>query len=223
MNKEQLLEKYYEVQTKISSLTEDGNQVNLIAVSKLKSVEEIEALYQEGQRDFGENYTQDLIEKAKELEAKGIKDIRWHFLGKLQTNKIKSLLSHVYQIHSLDSVRTAIILSKKRHAQAPDEPLEVFLQINLDDEATKNGFSPEELTTAIEEIRQLENLFVIGFMCIPKVGNTAAFVALKTLTENYFEKDEARLSMGMSADYEDAIRAGATDIRVGTAIFGERN
>ena len=101
MNKEELLNNYNQVQERVITAAPDPDRVNIIAVSKKKSIEEIETLYAAGQRDFGENYIQELEEKAKELQQKGITDIRWHFLGKLQTNKIKSLLSHVYQVHSM--------------------------------------------------------------------------------------------------------------------------
>ena len=198
--------------------------VTLIAVSKTQPIEKIETLWRLGQRDFGENYAQELATKAEALYARGIKDIRWHFIGHLQTNKVKQVLPWAYAVHSVDSVRLATEMSKRMSAQGPRPPLKVFAEINIDQEESKSGTLPENAPGLCSEIANLPLLELRGLMCIPSASgeNHDAFARLRTLEEKCRPATKGDLSMGMTSDFEKAIQEGATHVRVGTAIFGDR-
>ncbi len=200
----------------------EGTPARLIAVSKVHPIAKIQELYHAGQRDFGENYVQELLQKDAELKSRGITDIRWHFLGHLQTNKVKSLLPVVAFIHSVDSIKLA-----KEVAKRAVSPVDVFVEINVENEPTKSGFLPEQIGTALGEIAALPNLRVRGLMCIPSPegGRSGlAFRQLKALRDQHRDLlGPGELSMGMSDDYELAAREGSSWVRVGTALFGPRN
>jgi pyridoxal phosphate enzyme (YggS family) len=200
--------------------------VCLIAVSKTRTAAEIEALYRQGQRDFGENYVQELLDKAQELSMRGCAEIRWHFIGHLQSNKVKVLLPNVHAIHSVDSVKLAKDIS--RHAvERGENPILCYLAVNIDREASKSGFDPNAVKEAAAEIAKLPSIDLRGLMCIPAPRMPIAemkipFAALRELEKSCQPSTHGELSMGMSDDYEIAIAEGATSVRVGTLIFGPR-
>ncbi len=192
---------------------------HLICVSKTRSVEEIMEAYQAGMRDFGENKVQELVEKREVLP----KDIRWHMIGHLQTNKVKDLLKgSVFLIHSVDSLKLAKEIDKRSETIQ-----DILLEVNIAEEESKYGFLPEEkvLTEALQDIQKLPNIRCIGLMCVapnteqPK-DNTKYFQRLKELASSL---GLSTLSMGMTNDYVYACQCGANYIRIGTAIFGERD
>ena len=191
----------------------------LICVSKTRTCEEIMEAYNTGIRDFGENHVQELVEKRKNLP----KDIRWHMIGHLQTNKVKELLDEeIYLIHSVDSLKLAKEINKRSKTNQ-----DILLEVNIANEESKYGLKPnkEELFNVLEEIKLLPNINCIGLMCVAPYtdnpeDNTKYFELLKELGNSL---DLKVLSMGMTNDYIYALRSGSTYIRVGTGIFGERN
>ncbi|MGE0614780.1 MAG: YggS family pyridoxal phosphate-dependent enzyme [Bacteriovoracia bacterium] len=217
--------KYREVQKKVErakSARLGSMPVVLIAVSKTRSADEIEVLYHLGHRDFGENYVQELVEKADELAARGCKDIRWHFIGHLQRNKVKVLLPHVAVIHAVDREELAQEISK-RAQELGRAGVPVFIEVNVDEEPSKAGILPAVLSSEAAKIARVPGLQPMGIMCIPKAGEGAAgFKKLRKLSYTIRDFVGPDLSMGMSDDFEAAIAEGATHIRVGTAIFGPR-
>ncbi len=198
-----------------------GQVVSLIAVSKFQPIESVEALYRLGHRDFGENYVQDLIKRAEELKQRGCGELRWHFIGHLQTNKVKALLPYVVSIHSVDSVKLAREISKRWTGV---EALPIFVEVNIDEEPSKAGFKSGEVLAGLEEIARLPGILVQGLMCVPSEEGDpgGAFRKLRELSLRAGALTQGKLSMGMSSDFEVAIREGATHVRVGSLIFGER-
>ncbi|MCR5421841.1 MAG: YggS family pyridoxal phosphate-dependent enzyme [Lachnospiraceae bacterium] len=202
-------------------------EVTLIAVSKTKPVEMIRELYDHGVRDFGENKVQELVEKYDLLP----KDIRWHLIGHLQTNKVKYIIDKVYLIHSVDSVKLAREISKE--AMKHNKTVDILIEVNVSKEDSKFGVMEENLLDVLKEVALLPGICVRGLMTVaPYVvdaeENRRIFNKIYKLTVDIMQKniDNTRvecLSMGMSGDYEVAIEEGATYIRVGTSIFGERN
>ena len=203
------------------------DEVTLIAVSKTKPVSMLEEAYALGVRDFGENKVQELVDKAGQLPE----DIRWHMIGHLQRNKVKYIIDKVYLIHSVDSLRLAEEISKEavKHGVTAN----ILIEVNVAGEESKFGVSPEDTPGLIEEISRLPAIQVRGLMTIaPFVENAEDnrifFSALKKLYVDITNKniDNVRmdyLSMGMTGDYEVAIEEGASFVRVGTGIFGERS
>ena len=194
-------------------------ETKLICVSKTRTNEEILEAYNAGERDFGENHVQELIKKREELP----KDINWHMIGHLQTNKVKDLLKDkVFLIHSVDSIKLAKEINKRTTTKQ-----DILLEVNIANEESKYGFIPDEklLIETLNEIKELENINCIGLMCVaPNTTNpeenTKYFNLLKELSNKLNLKV---LSMGMSNDYIYACKCGSTYIRVGTKIFGERD
>ena len=190
----------------------------LIAVSKTRTIEEILEAYESGIRDFGENHVQELIKKRELLP----KDIRWHMIGHLQTNKVKDLLKDsIYLIHSVDSIKLAKEINKRSSIKQ-----DILLEVNIGEEESKYGFKPsfDELKKVLDEIKDLNNINVVGLMCVAPntdkpIDNKKYFDKLRILNEKLGLKV---LSMGMSNDYNVAIKCGSTYIRVGTKIFGKR-
>jgi pyridoxal phosphate enzyme (YggS family) len=197
----------------------------LIAVSKTQPIEKIEALYRLGHLDFGENYVQEMVNKAEILEAMGCTGIRWHFLGHLQRNKVKSLVRFVHAVHSVDSEALGRELAKRWGEAGRPGRLKVFIQVNIDLEETKSGVVPEDAPALAEALARFPELELAGLMCIPNPDmnpSGQAFEELRELEEQCRPHTHGELSMGMSQDFEAAIREGATHIRVGTALFGVR-
>lgn len=203
------------------------DDVTLIAVSKTKPVEMLQEIYDCGCRDFGENKVQEIMDKYEKLPN----DIRWHMIGHLQTNKVKYIVDKVYMIHSVDSIKLAKEISKE--AVKKNVTVKVLLEVNVAKEETKFGLLTEEVLDFYKEIIDLPGLKVCGLMTIaPYVENSEEnrqhFVNLKQLmvdieSEKTDNISVGELSMGMTGDYEVAIEEGATYVRVGTGIFGERN
>ena len=200
--------------------------VTLVVVSKTQSVDTIKEAYDASIRVFGENRVQELIEKYALLPA----DIRWHMIGHLQTNKVKPLIGKVELIHSLDSLRLADTINKEAGKQ--NVVVDVLIEVNVASEDSKFGFSLGEVTSFIEKVAKMPHLRVCGLMTIaPFVDNPEenrqVFRALRKLLVDINDKNVDNiamgvLSMGMTNDYEVAIEEGATIVRIGTAVFGER-
>ena len=192
----------------------DPASVRLVAVSKTKPVEMLRAAQAAGQAIFGENYAQDLREKADALPG-----VEWHFIGALQTNKAKLVVGRAALIHTCDRVALAQELSKR--AKSAGITQRVLLEVNVGREPQKAGALPEDVPALLEKVRALPSLAPLGLMCIPPAEGDARahFRSLRQLGQGL---GLTELSMGMSADYEIAIEEGATLVRVGTAIFGER-
>ena len=205
----------------------NGGDVTLVAVSKTKPEEDILALYRAGHRDFGENYIQELRTKHDDLPE----DIRWHMIGHLQRNKVKYIAPYVYMIHSVDSLALAETIEKE--AAKHDRVIPILIEVNVAGEDTKFGVAPEEAEALVRAISRLPHVEVRGFMTsAPYVEDPEEdrifFKRLHHLSVDTAEKniDNVKvdvLSMGMSNDYEVAIEEGSTMVRVGTAIFGERD
>ena len=198
--------------------------VELVAVSKTKSNEEIMQAYDVGQRVFGENKVQDMTAKNESLP----KDIRWHMIGHVQTNKVKYMASYVDLIHGVDSFK--LLKEVNKQAAKNERIISCLLQIHIAEEATKFGLSPDECKEVVIQAEALENITIKGLMGMATFTDNVSqiereFKSLKELFEDLKSdnKDFDILSMGMSGDYELAIKEGSTMIRVGSKIFGERN
>ena len=191
--------------------------VRLVAVSKRQSVEAIHELAALGQRDFGENYLQEALDKQQAL---GDLSLTWHFIGPIQSNKTRSIAAHFDWVHSVDRVKLVRRLGEHRDPAAG--PLNLLIQVNVDGEASKSGAAPDEVPAIVAACAEQPTLRLQGLMCIPRPGNTAAFEQLAALNAQLAEP-LPELSMGMSGDFETAIAAGSTIVRVGTALFGPRD
>lgn len=192
----------------------------IIAVSKFQPIEKIVELYNKGYRHFGENYVQEALDKVEALKHL---DITWHFIGSLQKNKIKYLQKKFKYIHSIDSLEQIKVLDQKN--QAIDHIQNIFLQVNLADELTKSGWSESTLLAAWPQISQFNHVKSVGLMTMPPLENEPEKNRL------YFKKLVAlgkkmgleEFSMGTSHDYKIALEEGATWVRLGTVLFGERS
>jgi len=201
------------------------NAVQLLAVSKTRPAEDISAALEAGQLCFGESYLQEAIEKIQQLAAT---QAQWHFIGRIQSNKTKIIAEYFDWVHGLCSFKHAQRLNDQRPDNLP--PLNVCLQINLSNEASKAGVRPEEAADLAQSIQSLPRLKLQGLMTLPAPADTLEqqrhpFRQLRELRDT-IKTDELpldTLSMGMSDDLEAAIAEGATIVRIGTAIFGPRN
>ena len=204
------------VKSRIDSV-QSSQDVELIAVSKTRSINEIQEAVDAGQIDFGENYLQESIDKIKYFEGSGL---IWHFIGPIQSNKTTSIANHFDWVHSVDRIKIAKRLSDQRSPSLG--LLNILIQVNVDKEETKSGVYIEEIDEIVSEISILPNLSLRGFMTIPKPENSeSSFYEMKHLISKYPKLDS--LSMGMSSDLEVAIENGANLVRVGTDIFGPRS
>ena len=202
------------------------DEVTLLAVSKTKPAEMIATLARQGQRDFGENYLQEALEKIQVLRGQPeCESIIWHYIGSIQRNKTRDIAEHFDWVQTLERE----IIAKRLNEQRPAElsPLNVLIQVNIDNEDNKSGCLPAELPELISTIKHYERLQLRGLMIIPAKANTDAFARTKQLFEDIkIEHPELQqwdtLSMGMSDDMSAAIANGSTMVRVGTAIFGAR-
>lgn len=218
----QLIQNYEQIKQKIPP------HVTLLAVSKTKPSHMIQVLAEQGQQHFGENYVQEAIGKIQQLKDIKIngEPIIWHYIGHIQRNKTRDLAQYFDWVHGVDRLLIAERLSEQRPKNLAK--LNICIQINIDDEETKSGCQPEELPILVEKISQLANLRLRGLMIIPAKNSETAFVKTKQLFDNVKQfhanpSDWDTLSMGMSGDIEQAIDAGSSMVRVGTAIFGVRN
>ncbi len=200
-------------------------KVRLVAVSKTKSVEDIKEIYDLGIRDFGENKVQEFLTKVEDLP----KDIRWHFIGHLQSNKVKKIIGKVSLIHSLDRLSLAKEINLRSRQENIVTPC--LLEINIGEESQKSGILVNELESFIEKLKEFEHIHIQGLMAIIPQGtddeNRISFKKMNTLFLKLKEREEEKfsmdiLSMGMSNDYKIAMEEGSTMVRVGTLIFGTR-
>ncbi len=223
------IEKYNSLKQSIPS------SVTLIAVSKTKPIEDLQEAYEIGVRDFGENYVQELVEKHEKLP----KDIRWHFIGHLQSNKVKYIAPFVHLIHGVDSEKLLIEINKQ--GKKINRRINCLLQIYIAKEETKFGMDEQELQHVMDKLPELEFVQICGLMGMASFTDneqiiTSEFTYLNKLFQTINPKPQTpnakqqitnpkpqTLSMGMSADYKIAIECGSTMIRIGSMLFGERN
>ena len=207
----------------------DGAKVVLVAVSKTKSTEEIRSLYDIGQRDFGENYVQELVDKQSKLPT----DIRWHYIGHLQTNKVKYIVPFVYLIHSVDSLKLLKEIDKQ--ARKAGRVIDVLLQLYIAREESKFGLDENELEAIAHagELKDLNNICVRGFMGMASFTDDQTIIRsefryLKSQFNQYQSIQTTNwkletLSMGMSSDFTIAVEEGSTLVRIGSLLFGARD
>ena len=225
-----LIERYNEVKKHVEEACKrvgrDPREVTVIAVSKTKPLEMVEELRKEKVLDFGENKVQEIMEKYEPMGP----GVHWHLIGHLQTNKVKYIIDKVDMIHSVESLRLAEEINKR--AAAKDLVMDILVEVNMADEESKFGVKPEEVEAFLHDLSQFPNIRVRGLMTV------APFVENPEENRVYFRKmrellvdmngkkidniNMDMLSMGMTGDYEVAIEEGATIVRVGTGIFGER-
>ena len=204
-------------------LDELGSKCVLVAVSKTKPIEDIFALYESGQRDFGENYVQELVDKQAALP----KELKWHFIGHLQSNKVKYIAPFVHLIHGVDSIKLLHEINKQ--AIKLNRTIDVLLQVHIAQEETKFGFNAGELAEVFS-LQPFTNLRLRGLMGMASFTDDqekirTEFKYLRSLFDQ-FSKDKRNfdiLSMGMSSDYQVALEEGSTMVRIGSLLFGERN
>lgn len=197
-----------------------SNSVQLLAVSKTQPAASIRAAYELGQTAFGENYLQEARDKQQALSDL---DIEWHFIGPIQSNKTRDIAEHFAWAHSVDRIKIAKRLNEQRPDKLP--PLNICLQVNIDDEASKSGSSLVELSELVDCVQALPKLHLRGLMAIPLARDNyreqlASFTRLAEAMRPYPGMDT--LSIGMSSDMDAAIAAGSTIVRIGSAIFGKR-
>lgn len=199
------------------------NSVQLLAVSKTKPAADIAAAYQAGQRHFGESYLQEALEKQGALAAF---NITWHFIGPIQSNKTNAIANHFSWVHSVDRLKIAKRLSEQRASHLPD--LNICLQVNISNESTKSGITLDELPVLIKQVRRLDKIRLRGVMAIPEPATDfesqrQPYKALYQAVKDIGLADLDTFSFGMSGDLKAAITEGSTMVRIGSALFGERN
>jgi pyridoxal phosphate enzyme (YggS family) len=203
------------VQDRIHAL-DKNQQVTLVAVSKTKPAVDLQQAIDVGQRHFGENYLQEALDKIDSLKNQ---DLIWHFIGPIQSNKTVKIAQNFDWVHSVDRLKIAQRLNDQRPKNL--EKLNVLLQVNIDNEATKSGVLEDEIDELTPYFENFQNIALRGFMCIPNPDNTEqSFKKMAEILEKHPNLDT--LSMGMSADLELAIENGANFVRIGTDIFGKR-
>lgn len=224
----QLLTNYRLIKQALNTANNQAVQMNpthrpakLIAVSKTKPVAMIQTLFHQGQQDFGENYLQEALGKISQLSQL---PIIWHYIGSIQRNKTRDIAKHFDWVHTLER---EIIAQRLNEQRAGMQTLNVLIQINIDDESSKSGCKPTELPTLIEQIINYKNLNLRGVMVIPSQQTVDAFARTKVLFDAMARRFDLpnwdTISMGMSGDMTQAVAHGSTMVRVGTAIFGERD
>lgn len=226
-----LSERYQWVCEQIDVASANRQHVSLLAVSKTRSSDEVLDLHRLGQVAFGENYIQEAVDKINDLKEH---NIEWHFIGPLQSNKSRLAAENFAWVHTVDRLKIAKRLSDQRPAEQP--PLNICLQINIDQEDSKSGFLADDVVQVAVEVSRLPNLSLRGLMAIPKADTTEAEQTrsfqkmadlLQTINQTLSQENPDHrpldtLSMGMSSDMATAIHCGATVVRIGTAIFGPR-
>lgn len=210
-----------------SNYSREPGSVGLLAVSKTKPVSAIREAIAVGQRDFGENYVDEAVNKIEEL-AEEAKNCRWHYIGQIQSNKTRLIANHFDWVHGIDRAKIATRLSQQRDPALT--PLNCCIQLNIDREESKAGVQPQDLAELCRHFNGLSNLRLRGLMCIPAPRSELeqqrelfrqVAAELRSLQAEFTQLDT--LSMGMSADIEAAVAEGSTMVRVGTAIFGARS
>lgn len=215
-----------QVEQCVQQYKREPGSVRLLAVSKTKPLSALEAAYVAGQRAFGENYVQEAVDKFHALSH--LPDIEWHFIGPIQSNKSRLIAETMHWVHSIDREKIARRLSEQRPDNLP--PLNVCIQVNISDEDSKAGVSLAELNDMVALVTELPNLRLRGLMAIPapQDNHDAQCAVYDPLAKAFVELSQSdsmvdTLSIGMSEDLPAAIQSGSTMVRVGTAIFGERN
>ena len=212
-----------------ASAGRDGAGVQLLAVSKTQPSAAIRQAWLAGQRNFGENYVQEALQKMQELQDLRSQGLCWHLIGPLQSNKTREVAQHFDWVHSVDRLKIAQRLSEQRTGDLP--PLQVCLQVNISGQASKSGVAPQEAPALAQAVAALPRLRLRGLMSIPEpasgeAAQRAPHRALRELRNALLKAQPALqldvLSMGMSDDLEAAVAEGSTLVRVGTAIFGRR-
>ncbi len=219
---------HHQIQQITKNVGRNSDEITLLAVSKGQPVEVIQKAYEQGQRHFGENYLQEALEKQQQLLD--LSNITWHFIGPLQSNKTRKVAENFDWVHSVDRIKVAERLNRLRNSHPT--PLNVCLQVNINNEESKSGLLVNEVGEVAHTVAKLPNLKLRGLMAIPKKNQSdseqrASFKAVAQLLSKLKNGSPQlatldTLSMGMSADLEAAIAEGATIVRVGTAIFGSR-
>ena len=222
-----LAERYRSVLANIERAAADAGReessVHLIVVSKNHPASLVSELAQLGQKSFGENRDQEASKKAAELDAAGL-ELDWHFVGQLQTNKVKSVLEYASTIHSID--RPSLVSELSKQLQKQEKRIDGFIELNLTDDPGRGGVAPSELLSLAELVLKVEQINLLGVMAVAGLGKDPAEEFERALDLSAQLQTVAagadQLSMGMSEDYEIAIKLGATHIRVGSAITGPR-
>lgn len=214
-----------QIQTASNTANRSSSSVNLLAVSKTKPISQISQAYKAGQRDFGENYIQETVDKVQQLSH--LPDICWHFIGPIQSNKTRLIANSVAWVHSIDRVKIAQRLNEQRDSNI--NALNVCLQVNISQEESKSGIKIDQLAELAEYVNNCPNLCLRGLMAIPanskdKEQTKASFIKMQDLFNELKHQYPTvdTLSMGMSGDLDIAIECGSTIVRVGSAIFGAR-
>lgn len=222
-----LAERYRSVLANIERAAADAGReessVHLIVVSKNHPASLVSELAQLGQKSFGENRDQEASKKAAELDAAGL-ELDWHFVGQLQTNKVKSVLEYASTIHSID--RPSLVSELSKQLQKQEKRIDGFIELNLTDDPGRGGVAPSELLSLAELVLKVDQINLLGVMAVAGLGKDPAEEFERALDLSAQLQTVAagadQLSMGMSEDYEIAIKLGATHIRVGSAITGPR-
>jgi PLP dependent protein len=223
-----LTERYNSVRERIVGAAQrsgrDAKSVELVVITKMHPVSVAFELYQLGHRVFGENKDQEARPKAQELRELGAVDAAWHFVGQLQSNKVKSVLGYADCIHSID--RASLVKELRKQLEVQDKQITGFIELNLTDDPARGGVLPENLRELADSLAEVERVKILGVMAVaglgvdPRVDFERAIAANEVLTK--VMPDAKALSLGMSEDFEIAIEMGATHVRVGSAITGPR-
>lgn len=225
-----LLKKVYEIISGSAEISgREGQNVKLIAVSKKKPAQDILRFRRAGVVDFGENYVQEFIEKYETLKEE---DLRWHFIGHLQSNKVKYIIDKVFMIHTVDKLSLAQEIQKQ--AEKLDLPfVNILIQVNIGEEPQKSGVMPDDVYKLVEDVLKLDRIRIRGLMSIPPFLESEELRPyhrlLFELRRNVLEQTDAdpmifkELSMGMSSDFDTAIEEGSTMVRIGSLLFGARD
>ncbi len=209
------------IQAACMKCSRNMNEIQLLAVSKKQSVEKIVQMFELGQKAFAENYVQEFLQKKEEIN----KNIEWHMIGPLQSNKVSKIVGEVELIHSVDDVKLAKIISEKAKEKGITQ--KILLQINASGEKSKSGVFLKDSEKFIEEVLKISSIKVLGLMTMPPFTDSAEdsrehFKKIRKIRDNFKESGLIELSMGTTQDFEVAIEEGATIIRVGEALFGPR-
>lgn len=235
------MNKYFEIKNNYDKIYENVkisaqkcgrnfDDITILAVSKTHPIDAIIKANEYGMQEFGENYAQELKEKQDEIIKNNYPQVNWHFIGHLQTNKVKYLAPFVKMIHSVDSLKLAEEIGKQ--AKKYNRTIDILLQVNTSNEESKSGVEPNEVFKLAKEVQNIENVRIKGLMTIGSFSNDAnisikEFSILRNLKielkSSFPEIDFQHLSMGMTHDYEIAVTEGSTILRIGTAIFGQRD
>ncbi|MEN9965142.1 MAG: hypothetical protein RJA60_139 [Actinomycetota bacterium] len=225
---ESLAERLTEAQQRISAAASgcgrQADDINLIVVTKNHPTQLVFDLLELGVRDFGENRDQEAAPKAAEVRANSTIEHRWHFIGQLQSNKVKSVVNYASSVHSLD--RQSLLDSLGKATVEREQPLDVFIQLNLTDDEGRGGIQPSNLLSFAENVLMHPGLNLVGVMGVAALDNNLDrdFGAIRSASESLktLKPDAALISAGMSEDFETAIAYGATHLRIGSAITGKR-